>query len=413
MRKILLLTFCLFFTASAAFSAERKKDSNFGGGRQSQKQDRQSRDTSARNDYGSRQTTQPARHTQNENRTGSGNKAKVSSPAPKQQTNNTVSRQRDNSRSNSVNTAKGLPVPKQQSNNTVNRQRDNNRGNSGNIAKGSPAPKQQNNNTVSRQRDNNRGTYTSKSNNINANRRENQAVAASQSYKIGQVNNTKSYKAPQTKTYNTSRSHTRQTSRRNFYSHYHNYSWYYPYNRYYSYRWYYPLLWFLYPVNSIGYYYSSPYPRVYYNYSPTSYLNYSYPDDTAAATSAAGQEMLYYKTTDMQEESFFTSDISELNDIKLQNTRLVTEPELYIGFVVNNASSIDISAISFSVTIREPNNTRIIEGIFYKLGNTLNAGDKKYYTIALNGMDLDLPESYSVFAEVESITTPDGITIDK
>jgi hypothetical protein len=164
--------------------------------------------------------------------------------------------------------------------------------------------------------------------------------------------------------------------------------------------------------------YHNPYYREHYYYTPHyagssvyyGYNNYTYytsdklsVDYTVLSSDTEEETGLFYDSSPEPEP--------ELSGIKIQNTRLVTNAGNMIGFEINNGSKYDIASISFRLTIRGTDSTDTISGIFYKLETPLAPGEKEFYKIYLDDLDLDLPEAYTVFAEVESITTPSGSTI--
>ncbi|MCL2144173.1 MAG: hypothetical protein FWH43_01570 [Endomicrobia bacterium] len=176
------------------------------------------------------------------------------------------------------------------------------------------------------------------------------------------------------------------------------------------YRYYYPDRYYYHS------YYYSPFYSHYYNpfytgtnvYNNNYYYNtYSYENDKLIPDSSMLQS-----DTD-QEYAEYPEENNDLEGIKLQNTRFTTaNNNSYIGFVINNDSKYYISSISFKITIRTLNDSETIDGIFYKLDVPLESFGKKFCQVPLDG-ELQLPDSYSVFATLESITTPSGMTVDR
>lgn len=200
---------------------------------------------------------------------------------------------------------------------------------------------------------------------------------------------------------------------------------YYPYSYYYRSSSLHSLVsFFLFPFGSVsfgyGYRYHYPYYRDYYYYWPyTGYAvnNYNYTANYSYFSSdklSADYTMLANDEEDENGEAggyFDTNYPPELIGIKLRNTRLITGDNNMIGFEIDNGSNYYIASISFSITIRGIETVDTKSGILYKLEKPLGPGKKEFYRISLDDLSLDIPDSYTVFAEVESITTPSGSTI--
>ncbi|MDR2427082.1 MAG: hypothetical protein LBD46_07915 [Endomicrobium sp.] len=188
---------------------------------------------------------------------------------------------------------------------------------------------------------------------------------------------------------------------------------YYPYSHYYRpARFFSAVNFLLFPFGYLSFhhhyahhYYYTPYytgTAVYYGYN-----NYNY---FTSNKLSADYTML---NDDTEEGGIFydTTSVPELSDIKIQNTRLINSEKNLIGFEIDNGSKYYIASISFKITVRGEDYTNTKSGIFYKPNKPLAPGEKEFYKISLDDLELYLPETYTIFADIESITTPSGSTI--
>lgn len=161
---------------------------------------------------------------------------------------------------------------------------------------------------------------------------------------------------------------------------------------------------------SYGYGYNYGYYRYYPYYiwaaACNTYNNYSgFRSEKLSADPA-------FLEKDDQDEPADDDEAFDINRIKLRKTRLIAgSGGNSIGFEINNASAYHIAAVTFKITVRTVDSAQSRGGIFYKLEKVLRPGQARFYRIPIDELNLSIPETYAVFADLESITSSSGETV--
>jgi hypothetical protein len=96
-----------------------------------------------------------------------------------------------------------------------------------------------------------------------------------------------------------------------------------------------------------------------------------------------------------------------LEGVKLQGARFIEDPKS-VALTIINETDYEISAIVFMFVFRGGDFTEIIENIHCDFNAPLAGYEKRFTRVDLSGTQFQTPESFSLTAVVQSITTSDG-----
>lgn len=168
------------------------------------------------------------------------------------------------------------------------------------------------------------------------------------------------------------------------------------------------------PFRNMSVSYGYGYNYDYYRYYP--YYAWAAAYNTYNNYSGFGSEKLSADRTflekDEQDEQADDDEAFDINRIKIRKTRLITgNGGNSIGFEINNASAYHIAAVTFKITVRAADSAQSRCGIFYKLEKVLRPGQARFYKMPIDELNLSIPETYAVFADLESIISSCGETV--
>ena len=113
-------------------------------------------------------------------------------------------------------------------------------------------------------------------------------------------------------------------------------------------------------------------------------------------------------SVDLQKaESSDFSNEEILENIKLQGARYIDNPKS-VALTILNETQYKIAGIVIMFVFRGSDFNEIIENINYNFNIPLAEYEKKFMRIDLSGIEFQTPQSFSVVAVVQALTTADG-----